>query len=118
MLNKSWILDIYKISDITRNYSHIVLTILSVAILAKSTNMIIFIGIIRAGGDTRFGLIVELATMWLYGVPAAYIAANVLHLEVFWVVIVIAIEDGLKLILFFNRFRSKKWVHHLTHQIA
>jgi putative MATE family efflux protein len=118
LLNKGWILEIYKISEISRSYAHFILTILSVSILAKSTNLIIFIGIIRAGGDTKFGLFVEFATMWLYGVPAAYIAANILHLQVYLVVIVVAFEEVLKLILFFNRFRSKKWVHHLTHHIA
>ena len=118
LLNKGWILEIYKISEVSRSYAHLILTILSISILVKSTNMVIFIGIIRAGGDTRFGLFVEFATMWLYGVPAAYVAANLLHLQVFWVVIAVAFEEVLKLVLLYNRFRSKKWVHHLTHQIA
>ena len=118
LLNKGWILDIYKISEISRSYAHLILTILSVSILVKSTNMVLFIGIIRAGGDTRFGLFVEFATMWLYGVPAAFVAANLLHLQVFWVVIAVAFEEVIKLVLLYNRFRSKKWVHHLTHQVA
>ena len=58
--------------------------------------MVLFIGIIRAGGDTRFGLFVEFATMWLYGVPAAFVAANLLHLQVYWVVIAVAFEEVIK----------------------
>jgi len=113
-LNKNWILDIYKISDSAKSYAHLVLIVLSIALLVKSTNLIIIIGIIRAGGDTKYGLFVELATMWLFGVPAAYIAANVFHLPVYWVVAVIAFEEVIKLGLIIYRFHSRKWVHHLT----
>ncbi len=118
LLNKGWILDVYKISEDSRSYANLILTILSISILVKSANMVLFIGIIRAGGDTRFGLFVEVATMWLYGVPAAFVAANIFHLQVYWVVIAVAFEEVIKWVLLFNRFRSKKWVHHLTHQIG
>jgi putative MATE family efflux protein len=114
LLNKSWILNIYKISDTAQSYAHLVLIVFAIALLVKSTNMIIIIGIIRAGGDTKYGLLVELVTMWLFGVPAAYIAANVFHLPVYWVVAVVAFEEVIKLALISHRFRSKKWVHHLT----
>ena len=76
--------------------------------------MIIIIGIIRAGGDTRYGLYVELSTMWLFGVPAAFLAANVFHLPVYWVVTVVAFEEVIKLVLISFRFFSKKWVHNLA----
>lgn len=114
-LNRTWILDIYKISEAAQSYAHLILIAVSVIFLVKSTSFSIIIGILRAGGDTRFGLLIELATMWLFGVPAAYLAANVFHLPVYWVVVVVAFEEVLKLILITLRFKSRKWVHHLTH---
>ncbi len=114
VINKGWILDIYKISAASKGYAHLVLIILSIVLFVKSTNMIIIIGIIRAGGDTRYGLLVELATMWLYGVPAAFIAANVFHLPVYWVVTVVAFEEVIKLVLISFRFISRKWIHNLA----
>lgn len=114
VLNKDWILDIYKISPVSKDYAHWVLVILSIGLLIKSTNMIIIIGIIRAGGDTRYGLYVELSTMWLFGVPAAYLAANIFHLPVYWVVTAVAFEEVIKLILISFRYFSRKWVHNLA----
>lgn len=112
---KDWILQIYHISAITRDYAALVITWLSIALIAKSWNMVVLIGILRAGGDTRFALGLELATMWLYGVPAAWISANVFQLPVFWVVPIVLIEELLKAIISYTRFRSKKWIHHLSH---
>jgi putative MATE family efflux protein len=114
VINKGWILDIYKISPASKGYAHLVLIVLSIGLLAKSTNMIIIIGIIRAGGDTRYGLYVELATMWLYGVPGAFIAANVFHLPVYWVVTAVAFEEVIKLVIISYRFVSRKWIHNLA----
>jgi putative MATE family efflux protein len=117
LLNKSWILSIYKITETSRYYAHLVLIVLAVALLIKSTNMIMIIGIIRAGGDTRYGLFVEWLTMWIYAVPAAYISANYFHLPVYWVATIVAFEEVIKFFLLFSRYRSKKWIHHLTQPV-
>lgn len=114
VLNKGWILDIYRISSVSKGYAHWVLVILAIGLLFKSTNMIIIIGIIRAGGDTRYGLYVELSTMWLYGVPAAFLAANIFHFPVYWVVTVVAFEEVIKLCIISYRYLSRKWVHNLA----
>jgi Na+-driven multidrug efflux pump len=80
--------------------------------------MMVYIGIIRAGGDTRFAFIAELCTMWLYGVPAAWIGANLFYLPIYWVVPIALSEEVLKSFIAFARYRSKKWVHHLAHSIV
>ena len=64
--------------------------------------MTIFIGILRSGGDTRFCLITETMAVWLVGVPAAFIGANVFHLPVYYVYLLAFLEEVTKLVVIYQ----------------
>lgn len=81
-------------------------------------NFSTFIGALRAGGDTRFALIMEICSIWLIGVPAAYISAFVFHLPVYYVYLMVALEEIAKAFVSFWRFRSRKWIHDLVNEPA
>ena len=77
-------------------------------------NFTIFIGALRAGGDTRFALIMELCSIWLIGVPAAYVGGFVLHLPVYGVYLMVILEEVAKAFVSWWRFNSRKWIHDLV----
>jgi len=77
-------------------------------------NFVTFIGALRAGGDTVFALVMEICSIWLIGVPAAYIGAFVLHLPVYYVYLMVGLEELAKAVVSFWRFRSRKWIHDLV----
>jgi putative MATE family efflux protein len=77
-------------------------------------NFIIFIGALRAGGDTRYTMFVELFSIWLIGVPAALLGAFVLHLPVYLVYALVLLEEVVKAVVIDLRFFSKKWIHDLV----
>ncbi|MBI3150905.1 MAG: MATE family efflux transporter [Chloroflexi bacterium] len=77
-------------------------------------NFSTFIGALRAGGDTRFALLMEICSIWLIGVPAAYFAAFVLHLPVYYVYLFVILEEIAKAFVSAWRFRSRKWIHDLV----
>jgi Na+-driven multidrug efflux pump len=77
-------------------------------------NFSIFIGALRAGGDTLFALLMEICSIWLIGVPAAYAGAFVLHLPVYFVYLMVGLEEGAKAFVSLWRFRSRKWIHDLV----
>ena len=77
-------------------------------------NFSTFIGALRAGGDTRFALIMEICSIWLIGVPVAYIAAFVFYLPVYYVYLAVSIEEIAKAFVSGWRFKSKKWIHDLV----
>lgn len=79
-------------------------------------NFSTFISALRAGGDTRFALVMELCSIWLIGVPAAYLGAFVLHLPVYFVYLMVALEEIAKAFVSFWRFRSRKWIHDLVNE--
>jgi len=77
-------------------------------------NFITFIGALRAGGDTVFALLMEICSIWLIGVPAAYIGAFVLKLPVYYVYLMVGLEELAKAVVSLWRFRSRKWIHDLV----
>ncbi len=77
-------------------------------------NFSTFIGALRAGGDTRFALVMEICSIWLIGVPAAYLSAFVFHLPVYFVYLCVMSEELAKAFVSAWRFRSRKWIHDLV----
>jgi len=80
----------------------------------RMINFTTFIGALRAGGDTVFALLMEICSIWLIGVPAAYIGAFVLGLPVYYVYLMVGLEEVAKAVVSIWRFRSRKWIHDLV----
>ena len=77
-------------------------------------NFITFIGALRAGGDTLFALVMEICSIWLIGVPAAYIGAFILDLPVYIVYLMVGLEELAKAFVSFWRYRSREWIHDVV----
>jgi Na+-driven multidrug efflux pump len=80
----------------------------------KMLNFILFIGAMRAGGDTRYAMFTELFSVWGIGVPAALIGGFVLHLPVYGVYALVLLEEAVKAVIVLRRFLSRKWIHDLV----
>jgi Na+-driven multidrug efflux pump len=79
--------------------------------------MTIVVGILRAGGDTRFSLFLDGMIIWLVGVPMAYVGAFVFHFPVYLVYLCAMSEEVTKWLLGILRYRSRKWIHNLAAQV-
>jgi putative MATE family efflux protein len=108
------ILTIYKVSPTVTLYARNILWVLAAALWMKTSNLMFFIGILRSGGDTRFTFVLDSGSIWLFGVPMAYLGAFVLNWPVYYVVVLILLDEVFKLILVLLRFTSKKWINNLT----
>ena len=80
----------------------------------RAYNFMLFIGALRAGGDTRYAMFTELFSIWLIGVPAALIGGFVLHLPVYYVYALVLLEELAKAIVITRRYLSRKWIHDLV----
>lgn len=109
-----WMLSVYKVSPTVYNYSHNILMVFSIFLVAKVINYTSIIGIFRSGGDTRFCLILDTGGVWLIGVPLAFLGGLVLKLPIHLVYILIYIEEVVKLMFCIPRIISKKWINNLT----
>lgn len=82
----------------------------SISMVFYSYSMLYLSGILRAGGDVMFCMVVELLIMWIVGIPLTYISINVFHLSVYYVYIVARIDDLIKLYPCIRRYVSKEWI--------
>ena len=113
-LGSNLILQFYNITPVAAQYARNILLIFSFVMWIKVFNAMMIVGILRSGGDTRFCLLVEMGAIWGIGVPMAVLGGLILHLEVYWVYLMVISEEIVKASLGFYRFRSRKWVHNLT----
>lgn len=111
-----YLLPMYNISGEALGYARKILLIMGLALWIRGSNAVILVGILRAGGDTRFAFFAEFISMWVFGIPMAATGAFVLHLEVYWVFVMVLLDELIKLMIGVWRFRSGKWVHNLVTQ--
>lgn len=73
------------------------------------------VGIFRSGGDTVYGMVCDVGSLWVFAIPAAALASHVLHLSFLHVfMIAYLVEDLPKTVLCLQRFFSEKWIRPVT----
>lgn len=103
------------ISDYTIETAQWMLAMIGVWIIVRNIPYLTVVGIFRPGGDTSFGMIIELLVLWCFSVPMTYVAANVLHLPFLLVYAVMYLcEDIPKALIFIPYWRSGRWVKPVT----
>jgi putative MATE family efflux protein len=108
------VVGLYDLSPSGVNNVRWLLLMMACTLWIRMFNFSVFIGALRAGGDTRFALIMEICSIWLIGVPAAYVGAFVFHLPVYWVYLMVVLEEVAKAFVCGWRFRSRRWIHDLV----
>ena len=108
------VVGLYQLSSSAAFNLRNIMLIYSLSIWLRVFNFMLFIGALRAGGDTRFAMFMELFSIWLIGVPSALIGGFVLRLPVYWVYAMVLLEEAVKAIVTLRRFLSRKWIHDLV----
>ncbi len=114
LLLRDTVIGLYDLSPSGAYNVRMLMLMMACTLWIRMFNFSTFIGALRAGGDTRFALLMEICSIWLIGVPAAYFAAFVLHLPVYYVYLFVILEEIAKAFVSFWRFRSRKWIHDLV----
>src|SRR5688572_29172228 len=104
---------LYQLSPSALQNLHGLMLVYSLSIWLRVFTFMLSIGALRAGGDTRYAMFLELFSIWLIGVPSALIGGFVLHLPVYGVYAMVLIEEFIKSIVILRRFISRKWIHDL-----
>ena len=114
LLIKGPVIGLYKITPDVSIYANRALIILACWLIVRSQNMILVVGMMRSGGDTRYSLFLDGVIMWILGVPMAVLGGFILHLPVYWVYLMVMSEEFTKCILGLRRYFTRKWIHDLT----
>lgn len=97
-----------------REYLLFMLVILAFYSLCQAVTCPVIVGVLRGGGDTRFGLILEGLALWGGSILLGFIGAFVLHLPVKAVFVLLMLDEFIKLPFAVWRYRSGIWVRDLT----
>ncbi len=114
---KAPILSLYNVSPEVLQNANYVINVVSVFLWVRVNNMTIVVGVLRAGGDTKFSMFLDGIIIWIVGVPLAALGAYVFHFPVYFVYLCAMSEEATKWLLGMWRYRSRKWIHNLANQV-
>jgi putative MATE family efflux protein len=94
--------------------SQSLLWVMCLTFFIKVLNMTVIVGVLRAGGDAKYVLKVDMIAMWLCAIPAVLFAAFVLELSYTWIYALVLVEEVVKAGLVIRRAKRKVWLKNLT----
>ncbi len=108
------ILMLYKIDEATRQIAMHMLLAMFLTIIFRAVNNSGIVGILRAGGDIKRSLMIDILPLWLLSNPVGAVCALGFHWYAPVVYFVLNADQLLKTFLVIGRVRSKKWMNNLT----
>ena len=106
-----------KLSDTAAHYRNILMFINAASIFGAATNTVLICGIFRAGGDAKFGFIMDCISMWCVSVPLGLLAAFVFKLPPLWVYFILYLDEFEKMPVIVIHYFKKKWLRNITRDI-
>ncbi len=100
-----------------KGYLQIMFLVMSYFVVAQAFNTTMIVGIFRSGGDTKFGLIMDVATMWGCSILLGFLAAFVFKFSVPVVYIILMGDELVKFPITAIRYRSYKWLKNVTRDL-
>ncbi|HHU37350.1 MAG TPA: MATE family efflux transporter [Treponema sp.] len=107
------IVNLYDLTETSKSYMMGILLVTLIILWARACNIIFHMGIFKSGGDTLFSMIVDVGGVWLIGVPIALITAFIFHFPVHYILGFLIIEELVKVLVAFKRYKSGRWVNNL-----
>ncbi len=98
----------------TLSVAHNIFMLITFGTCIKVFNMTASMGILRAGGDNKHCMYIDISGMWIIGIPLTFVAAFYFGLPLFWVVLATYSEEITKSVLFLKRMKAKHWLRNLT----
>ena len=102
------------LSVTAKEYLRFMFFVMSYFVVGQAFNTTMVVGIFRSGGDTRFGLILDVTTMWCCSILLGFIAAFVLKLSVPAVYVILMSDEIIKIPITTWRYRKYRWLRDVT----
>lgn len=116
ILNIPILLKVFTVSDTLAPDITKIFVIMGILMALKSFNVLLIIGILRSGGDTKYALFLELGCMWLVSIPLTFLAA-LKGAPIYVLVLLTYSEELVKFIFGMPRALSKKWATNIVKEI-
>ena len=101
-----------------QGYLSIMMFVMSYFVVAQSFNTNLVVGVFRAGGDTNFGLMIDVVSMWCGSLLLGFLSAFVFKWPIAITYILLMSDELIKIPLTLYRYKSMKWLRNVTRTIA
>ena len=109
------IISLCGVSEAVRADALRVMCVYAMEMPLRTLPLMFVVGTFRAGGDTRFGLIVDTFTAYLIGIPLTALTGLFLHASVPMTYLVMyLLEDVPKVFIYGRHFLSGRWIRPVT----
>lgn len=102
------------LTSAAKKYLQFMFFVMSYFVVAQAFNTTMVVGTFRSGGDTKFGLIMDMSTMWGCSILFGALAAFVFHASVPIVYVILMSDELIKIPITLWRYRSYKWLKDVT----
>ncbi|MCQ2241672.1 MATE family efflux transporter [Treponema sp.] len=96
------------------HYRNVLVIINAFSIFGAAVNTCFICGLFRAGGDAKFGFIMDIISMWVVSVPLGLFVAFVLKLPPLGVYLILYLDEFEKMPAIIIHYLKKKWLKNIT----
>ncbi|MDQ0229620.1 MATE family efflux transporter [Metabacillus malikii] len=107
-------LSIYNVTDVVSKQATSILMVYAFLLTGKMLNMVNNIGVLRAGGDTKYVLYLDVLGVWLIGLPLALAGAFVWDLPIYIVFGLANSHEFARAFFGIKRTFSRKWINNVV----
>lgn len=108
------VLNVIKLEPQAQHYLKYMMMMAAYYIIGNSLNSTIISGIFPSGGDTRFGMICDVVTLWIVVVPLGLLGAFVLKLPVLAVAFILTLDEFVKIPAVYRHYMKYRWLSNIT----
>jgi len=108
------VLTLFDISDTVRSDAVRCMQMFVLYLPFLFTFGIIIVGVLRAGGDTKLCFLIDTSSVWLIGIPMAFLGCLVWKLPIWVTYALVNSEQVFKTVFSLIRYRQKIWLKNIT----
>lgn len=118
LLIRPWMIAFYsdKLTETAISYLGDIMIMTTWRLVGEGLNTGWICGCFRGGGDSGFGLKIDIIFMWFVAVPLMAIAAYVIKLPPIWVYFVMSLDEFYKMPVVWAHYRKFGWLKNITRE--
>ena len=114
LFTRHWIIGFFSLTETAAKYLNTMLIINTYYVVGQIMNTLIIAGLLRAGGNTKWGMKCDIITMWCVSVPLGFLCAFVLKLPPMWAYFILCMDEFWKMPIVIRYYKSYKWIQNIT----
>lgn len=105
---------LFNVASETRMITIKILIAFALVFTAKVFNMVVGGGVLQSGGQTKFMTLINIIGPWAFGVPMGFLSAYYFKLSIWWVYLILSLEEYVRLIISVWLLKSKRWMKNVA----